>query len=39
MAWELDRRFNFFFSLPAQLNVFAVTFITEMSLNVMLKFT
>ena len=39
MAWEPDRRFNFFFSLPAQLHVCAVTYITENSLNVTLKFT
>ena len=39
MAWEPGRRFNFFFSLPAQLHVCAVTYITEMSLNVTLKFT
>ena len=38
MAWEPDRRFNFFFSLPAQLHVCAVTYITEM-LNVTFMFT
>ena len=38
MASEPNRRFNFFFSLPAQLHVCAVTYITEMLLNVTLKF-
>ena len=38
MAWEPDRRFNFF-SLPAQLDECTVTSIIEMSLNMTLKFT
>ena len=34
MAWEPDRRFNFFFNPPAHL--YAVTCMTEISLNVTL---
>ena len=39
MAWEPDRWFNFLFRPPAQLHVCAVTYITEISLNVTLKLT
>ena len=35
MAWELDRRYNFFFSPPAHLC--AVTYMTEISLIVTLN--
>ena len=35
MAWEPDRRFNFFFGPPAHLC--AVTYLTEISLNVTLN--
>ena len=35
MAWEQDRRFNFFFNPPAHLC--AVTYMTEISLNVTLN--
>ena len=35
MAWESDRRYNFFFSPPAHLC--AVTYITEKALHVMLS--
>ena len=35
MAWEPDRRFNFFFNPPAHLC--AVTYMTEISLNVTLN--
>ena len=35
MAWEPDRMFNFFFGPPAHLC--AITYVTEISLNVMLN--